>query len=278
MAPGTLPSRRAKIARDQYFDLLRRRNTPVDIGAEILAPIGTMMNSDIAGLTHLRYDGRPTDSSAYFWPDPTIALVGERMTRASLMHPLVRFYLATGNLDVLEAGEVCGGRARWRATPSFAIVREVFGITEDLTIPLSMRGGTLSALVLGRSGHAYSAREREVAQWVQLTTQLLDSQLLVPSNNAIGVSQGRSSAVPPAMSHTLTGRELEVLDQMASGRTRYAAARQLGISARTLDRHLDNIYRKLGVSSLVAALAAASGPATDVQDGGLLHMPGGHLT
>jgi DNA-binding CsgD family transcriptional regulator len=265
MAPGILLSKRAKIARDQYFDLLRQRNTPDDdVGAEILEPIGTLMNSDIAGLTHLRYDGRPTDSSAYFWPDPTIALVGERMTRESLMHPVVRFYLTTGNLDVLEASDVCGGRACWRATPSFAIIREEFGITEDLTIPLAVRDGVLSAIVLGRSGHPYSARERDVAQWVQLTTQLLDSQLHLRST--ILMSQARISAAPSARPHILTERELGVMDQMASGRTRHAAARQLGISARTLDRHLDNIYRKLGVSSLVAALAATR-PATDVQEG-----------
>jgi DNA-binding CsgD family transcriptional regulator len=58
-------------------------------------------------------------------------------------------------------------------------------------------------------------------------------------------------------SHRLTDRELEVLRQVAAGRPNKAIARELTLSNRTVDRHVSNIFDKLGVSSRSAATAFA---------------------
>jgi DNA-binding CsgD family transcriptional regulator len=63
-----------------------------------------------------------------------------------------------------------------------------------------------------------------------------------------------SGAVDP---YGLTGRELEVLRHLASGETNRAIAERLVLSVRTVDRHVSNIYAKLGVSSRAAATAHA---------------------
>jgi DNA-binding NarL/FixJ family response regulator len=57
--------------------------------------------------------------------------------------------------------------------------------------------------------------------------------------------------------HGLTKRELEVLRLVAAGRSNKAIARDLALSNRTVDRHLSNIFDKLGVSSRSAATAYA---------------------
>lgn len=57
--------------------------------------------------------------------------------------------------------------------------------------------------------------------------------------------------------HGLTARELEVLRHLASGETNKAIAAQLVLSERTVDRHVSNIFAKLGVSSRAAATAYA---------------------
>jgi DNA-binding CsgD family transcriptional regulator len=57
--------------------------------------------------------------------------------------------------------------------------------------------------------------------------------------------------------HGLTRRELEVLRHLAVGGTNKAIAAELVLSARTVDRHVSNIYAKLGVSSRAAATAYA---------------------
>jgi DNA-binding NarL/FixJ family response regulator len=55
----------------------------------------------------------------------------------------------------------------------------------------------------------------------------------------------------------LSRREIEVLRLVAEGRTNREIATELGISERTVDRHVSNVFSKLGVSSRAAATAYA---------------------
>jgi len=60
-----------------------------------------------------------------------------------------------------------------------------------------------------------------------------------------------------AETHGLTKRELEVLRRLATGETNKDIAAGLILSVRTVDRHVSNIYAKLGVSSRAAAASYA---------------------
>lgn len=53
----------------------------------------------------------------------------------------------------------------------------------------------------------------------------------------------------------LTPRESEVLDRVAAGDSNVLIARHLGVRRRTVDKHLEHAYAKLGVGSRTAALA-----------------------
>jgi len=57
--------------------------------------------------------------------------------------------------------------------------------------------------------------------------------------------------------HGLTPRELQVLRLLATGTTNHAIASQLVVAEKTVDRHVSNIFTKLGVSSRAAATAYA---------------------
>ena len=61
----------------------------------------------------------------------------------------------------------------------------------------------------------------------------------------------------PVDAHGLTPRELQVLRMVAAGETNRAIAAELVLSERTVDRHVSNIFTKLGVSSRAAATAFA---------------------
>ncbi|MEV6968293.1 response regulator transcription factor [Hamadaea sp. NPDC051192] len=63
--------------------------------------------------------------------------------------------------------------------------------------------------------------------------------------------------VPVPPSHGLTARELQVLRLVATGRTNSAIARELSLSEKTVERHLSNVFTKIGVSSRAAATAYA---------------------
>ena len=57
--------------------------------------------------------------------------------------------------------------------------------------------------------------------------------------------------------HGLSRRELEVLRLIATGKTNRLIADELGLSGKTIDRHVGNIFDKLDVSSRAAATAYA---------------------
>lgn len=61
----------------------------------------------------------------------------------------------------------------------------------------------------------------------------------------------------PRPDRGLTPRELEVLRRVATGRTNRDIAGELGLSERTVERHLSNIFVKLDVDSRTAATAWA---------------------
>lgn len=62
---------------------------------------------------------------------------------------------------------------------------------------------------------------------------------------------------PPGQTHGLTPRELEVMAQLATGKTNHAIAEALYISEKTVARHVSNVFRKLGLSSRSEATAYA---------------------
>ena len=65
------------------------------------------------------------------------------------------------------------------------------------------------------------------------------------------------SRMPGQTAADLTARELEVLRLVAQGATNRSIGTALAQSERTVDRHVSNIFTKLGVSSRAAATAAA---------------------
>jgi len=64
-------------------------------------------------------------------------------------------------------------------------------------------------------------------------------------------------AARPASATPLTAREVEVVRLVAEGKTNRAIAGELYLSEKTVDRHLSNVFAKLGVSSRAAATAYA---------------------
>jgi DNA-binding CsgD family transcriptional regulator len=56
----------------------------------------------------------------------------------------------------------------------------------------------------------------------------------------------------------LTTREGEVLAWLSKGKTNRDIAQILGLSPRTVDKHLEQIYAKLGVENRTAAAAIAT--------------------
>jgi HD-GYP domain-containing protein (c-di-GMP phosphodiesterase class II) len=89
-----------------------------------------------------------------------------------------------------------------------------------------------------------SARLLQEAQTLRLDAQAVDAVL-----RCAGHSPPRASRAPAG----LTERECEVLRHLARGATLKVIARELGLSVKTVDRHVQNIYAKIDVSTRAAA-------------------------
>ena len=74
------------------------------------------------------------------------------------------------------------------------------------------------------------------------------------NRGALRPTTGHSAHPPrPSIRPGLTSREVEVLGLVATGMTNAQVAERLFLSPRTVQRHLNSIYHKLGVSSRTAA-------------------------
>jgi pimeloyl-ACP methyl ester carboxylesterase/DNA-binding CsgD family transcriptional regulator len=76
------------------------------------------------------------------------------------------------------------------------------------------------------------------------------AELNRPTDQPVGDRDGALALLSP--------REREVLALVAAGRTNDEIARELGLSARTVERHLSNSYAKLGITGKAARAAAAA--------------------
>lgn len=121
----------------------------------------------------------------------------------------------------------------------------------------------------------------ELARWLCLTTSALDSdasvavpqapliverpgkrlvvRLLADESRRLMLLHEQHASLPRAALEALglTRREAEVLAWVAEGKSDAAIATILGLSVRTVNKHLEHIYAKLGVESRSAAAARA---------------------
>ncbi|MEI7666453.1 MAG: response regulator transcription factor [Synechococcaceae cyanobacterium ELA263] len=66
-----------------------------------------------------------------------------------------------------------------------------------------------------------------------------------------------AQAIPASLQqlrHDLSGREVEIIELVATGLTNQEIAAQLMISKRTVDNHVSNIFTKTGAKNRVALL------------------------
>jgi DNA-binding NarL/FixJ family response regulator len=84
-----------------------------------------------------------------------------------------------------------------------------------------------------------------------------------PNEFLLRLSKESGTALPPEFTSELglTTREGEVLAWLSKGKTNRDIAQILGLSPRTVDKHLEQIYAKLGVENRTAAAAIATNAA-----------------
>lgn len=146
----------------------------------------------------------------------------------AISHPLVLTYRHTGELVPLRLSDVTSTRT---APPAYGST----SMSRLLTVPLAITPGQLCAIALLRGGRDFTNRD------LQMAYQL---QPVLSGVYALRDRQGAQSRQDTSV--RLTMRELAVLNLMADGQIAAAIVRRLGVSPRTVSKHIEHIYRKFG--------------------------------
>jgi len=91
-----------------------------------------------------------------------------------------------------------------------------------------------------------------------LTARRLGSAGLGETMWLLGLREGDAGAPSRLTTAALTPRETEVLSWIAKGKTNRDVGQILGLSPRTVNKHLEHVFEKLGVETRAAAAALAS--------------------
>jgi pimeloyl-ACP methyl ester carboxylesterase len=178
--------------------------------------------------------------SALFLPDGTpeqMAWYEELLRNSTSAENAVRLIEARGSLDVRSLAP----KVRARTLVVHARHDRVVPVEEGRLLAALIPGARL--VLLESANHILLADE---PAWHSFVSEL---------HAFLGT--GSPTALPEEVAD-LSARELEVLELVAAGLTNETIAERLYLSVRTVERHLSNIYAKLGVTGKAGRAAAAA--------------------
>jgi DNA-binding CsgD family transcriptional regulator len=209
--------------------------------AVVLPGLSALIGCDVATYNELGHD----PAHVHYCDFPAMAL--DRSTHDVFAahvqeHPLVNHYRQTCDGRPVRISDFIS-QARFHNLVIYQDFFRRIPVEHQLAMTLAEPDATVIGVALNRGAHDFSDADRDVLTVMRppLAAALLRIRLRKLAATADG----------PA----LTAGERHILDLVAAGGTNVAIARALGNSPRTVAKHLEHIYRKLGVSSRSAAVA-----------------------
>jgi DNA-binding CsgD family transcriptional regulator len=143
--------------------------------------------------------------------------------------------------------------ARFRHSALYDEYYRRIGIDHVVAVPIEVDDEVLVSFVLNRKRRDFSDRERELLDRVGPVLARLFAALRASSRVGTAAPRLRSELA-------LTPRERDVVGWLAGGKTDRDIGAILGCSHRTVQKHLQRIYEKLGVETRTAAVMRVLGP------------------
>jgi DNA-binding CsgD family transcriptional regulator len=208
------------------------------------------------------------DYEQFQWPPQLFAEhLGEithySMYEAPTRDPLLRYYLGTGDHRCMQVADVPARFAGERVLAEWRERADAWGgVRAQVAMPLRAGPGGHRSFLVGRVDRFTTGD--------MATTHRLQ-RLLVGIDRQISTFSRWSRLTGPAGVEVaeavcLTPRELAVLELLAESLTAAAIGRRLQIAERTVQKHLQRSYAKLGVADRLGAVRRA-------QTIGVLHRP-----
>lgn len=167
-----------------------------------------------------------------------------------LLHPVKRWFRVSGDFTAQSAAKVPESVVSRRYQVQWKEASGPFAM-DQLILHLDMSDPPYRVFVIGRKEENFSAQDIAMARRLQPLLLGLDRQVRALN----GVEQWQFDI---AGITGLTPRELAVLRLMAGGSTAVAIGHRLGISPRTVHKHQEHAYAKLGVRDRLTAVLVAT--------------------
>ena len=194
-------------------------------------------------------------------PDGVVAVAAPNIDEhwfdlfAELGHenPLYQQWVRTQDGRAYRFSDVTS-REELEATRLYQEVYAPLGVRYQIALTLPDIAGQMVAIALSREDRDFSDAERDFLNRAR-------PFLIQAYRNAIAHSRTQR-ATPAGLEAALVGvglteREAEVMRLVADGGSNREVAGQLGVSDRTVQKHLERVFRKLGVATRSAAAARA---------------------
>ncbi len=164
-------------------------------------------------------------------------------------HPLVRSHgrnpgAVTRRIDDLVP------QAEFRSSALYNDYYRAIRIDHAMAVPIHVDRRLLVSFVFNRRGRGFAEEERDALELIR--PHLGDLYRLCAARKAAFDSY---VGWAPAQAWQLTPREQDVLKWLSAGKTDRDIGAILAISPRTVHKHLQRIYEKLGVETRTAAVA-----------------------
>lgn len=179
-------------------------------------------------------------------------------------HPLVRYHTGHPGRGAHRLSDAMPAR-QFKRTALYNDYYRRIGIRNAVAVPLHVDSGLLVSFVLNRTGRDFTDDEMRELESVRHALAALYRQTLTLERNRLSnapvatADQSDPDALPvervrARVAIALTRREREILSWVASGKSDAQIAAILGRSVRTVQKHLENAYVKLGVENRTAAI------------------------
>ena len=240
-------------------DSLAELDDPDDFAAIVLPGLTGLVGCDVATYNEIG----PAPGQASYTDYPSGAL--DPATRAVFAahvheHPLVNHYRATGSGEPVMISDFLS-LDRFHRLGIYAEFFRAISVEHQIAISLPGPDEQVIGVALSRGDRDFSGQDRALLR--VLRAPLIAALVRARSRQQAGRALGAAASGGLTGPARLTDRETAILRLVAAGRTNSAIAHELQLSPRTVAKHLEHAYRKLGVSSRAAAVSrmTTGGPA-----------------
>jgi DNA-binding CsgD family transcriptional regulator len=241
------------------LELIAETHELLDLAAfreRLLSAIGRAVSCEWVSLNEIASDGTPI---AVHTNKPIDDATIQSFARVAHENPLIRRYAETRDARTMRISDVLS-REAFRRTGFYRDFFVTLGLEHQMAFTLPTDSGRILGVAISRGEPDFSDRERDLIESARaFLIQSYRNSLLLSAAQKSPDTLDRASGLPPELllALGLSRRQAQVLGLVAAGGSDAAVAEQIGVSPRTVQKHLQLAYRTLGARNRTDAVRIA---------------------